>query len=274
MKSIPFLSVFLLFSFLFISLANCSDMESANELYVKSGLEKNIFDVGPALLTGYKHNYNRSKNHTAHEKKIYKNIEQIIDNTFNSQMMKEFIVTGLMKDINEPEMKQILSWLNSSVGKEITLLEEKAGSTEGMEETQRYIRNIKTVPVSKERVRLIKELNSSMNISETTLNIALSTQFALTMTLNKEKKKLSSDDIRKLYEESKTIRSQLEEMVEHQVHGSLLYTYQNLPDDYLEQYISFLKSESGKKYSTVTSSYVIDAITKSCLQFAGEISQL
>ncbi len=113
-----------------------------------------------------------------------------------------------------------------------------------------------------------------MNITETTLNIALSTQFALTMTLAPKKRNLSNGDIQKLYEKSKEIRPQLEPMVEHQVYGSLLYTYQSLSDEALEKYITFIKSKSGERYSTVISSYMLQAITKSCLQFAGEISKL
>ena len=51
-----------------------------------------------------------------------------------------------------------------------------------------YIKNIKKASISPERIRLVKDLNSSMNITDTTVDIALSTQFAL-IDDNKEGKK-------------------------------------------------------------------------------------
>jgi hypothetical protein len=63
-------------------------------------------------------------------------------------------------------------------------------------------------------------------------------------------------------------------MIEHQVHGSLLYTYQALSDDELGKYVAFAQSESGRNYTSVTSSFMLQAIVESSLKFAKEISQL
>ena len=249
-------------------------LEAASELYVKSGLEKQMQDIGPALLVGYKNNYSKAKEHTAYDKKIYQNIGQVIESSFDVQVMKEKVVTGLRKNITENDMEQILAWLSSPVGQKITELEERAGSKDGVRETQKFIRNIKKADVSTERVRLIKELNSSMDIIETTVDIALSTQFALSMTTGKEKKKLSRDDVLKLDVDFKKNRSRIEPMIKHQVHGSLLYTYQALSDEELGEFVAFAKSKNGKNYTRATSSVLIQTIDESSLQFAWEISQL
>ena len=273
-KSIRSASILLYFLFLIPFQVNGADQESANELYVKSGLEKHLQDIGPALLAGYRHHYEKTKEPSERDKTIYRNIEQVIDTSFDTQKMKETVVSGVMRDIKAAEMKSILAWLNSPEGKEITALEEAAGTPKGLEETQRYIKNIKTAPITQERMHLIKELNSTMNITETTLDIAWSTQFALSMTLAPKGKRLNRQEIEKRYEESQKDKRQIEPMVEHQVHGSLLYTYQTLPDEVLKTYISFLRSEGGQAYSSTTSSHMLRAITESCLQFAAEISQL
>lgn len=274
MKFISSFSTLLLVCFFLISYVNGADRESANELYVKSGLEKQMQDIGPALLAGYKNNYSKSKHHTAHDEKIYSNIAQVIESSFAIQAMRETVVTGLMKDMARRDMKLILAWLDSPVGKKITELEERAGSKEGMEATREYIGNIKKTSVSVERIHLIKDLSSSMNITETTVDITLSTQFALSMTMRKAKKKLSRDDIRRLYEDFKKNGSRIEAMAEHQVHGSLLSTYRTLTDEELLEYVAFAKSESGRKYTSVTSSFLLQAIIESSLQFVWGISQL
>ena len=143
----------------------------------------------------------------------------------------------------------------------------------GVRETQAYIKNVTNSKFSNERVRLIKDLNTAMNITETSVQIALSTQFALSMTVNKQRKKLNPADIQNLYDHFKKNRSQLEPIVKNQIHGSLLYTYQNLANEPLQKYFTFTKSDSGRKYSSVTSKFIVQTITDCSLQFAAEISQ-
>lgn len=275
MKFVSSFLTLLLIYFLSISCVTAADLKSANELYAKSGLEKQMRDIGPAILAGYRNNYSKSRRHTARDKKIYRNIGQVIEHSFDTQAMKEIVVNGLAKDIAESDMKLILAWLNSPVGTRITKMEERASSKKGIKETQDYIRNIKKYPISAERIRLIKDLNSSMNITETAVDITLAAQFALSMTTKKTKRKLSRDDIRKLYAEFiKKNRSRVEPMMVYQVQGSLLYTYQTLPDGDLEKYVAFAKSASGRKYNITTSSYMLKAIVRSSLKFALETSRL
>ncbi len=274
MKFLSSFLVLLLICFLSISRVKAADLKSANELYAKSGLEKQMLDIGQALLAGYKNNYGKFERHTARDKKIYRNIGRLIAHSFDPQSMKQIVVNGLAKDIAKSDMKLILAWLDSPVGIRITKMEERASSKKGIKETPDYIRNIKNYPLSAERIRLIKDLNSSMNITETAVDITLVAQFALSMTTNKTKRKLSYDDIRKMYAEFQKNRSRVEPMMVHQVQGSLLYTYQALPDGDLEKYAVFAKSASGRKYNNITSLYMLRAIVRSSLKFALEASLL
>lgn len=274
-KSISSFLTLLSICFLSVSCAKAADLESANELYAKSGLEKQMRDIGPALLAGYRNNYSKSKRHTARDKKIYRNIGQMIEHSFDTQAIKEIVVNGLVKNIAESDMKLILAWLDSPAGNKITKMEERASSREGMEELENYMRNIQKYPLSAKKIRLIKDLNSSMNITETTVDLTLVAQFALSMTTKKPKRKMSRDDIRKLYAEFiKKNRSRIEPMIAHQVQGSLLYTYRTLPNGDLEKYVTFSKTASGKKYNNITTSYILKAITMSSLKFALATSRL
>ena len=133
MKCIFSCTALLLICFFSMSCVNAADRQSASELYVKSGLEKQMRDIGPALLAGYKNNYSRSDQHTDRDKKIYENIEQVIEDSFDVEGMRETVVVGLMEGISDGDMELILAWLDSPVGKKITGLEERAGSEEGCE---------------------------------------------------------------------------------------------------------------------------------------------
>ncbi len=271
--TVPFSILFLLF-FCSISNVHSADRQLANELYVKSGLEKQMHDIGHALLAGYRNNLRKSTRHTARDRKIENNIAQTIISSFDTQAMRKTIVEGMRRDISPDSMKDNLLWFDSPVSKKIVAMEKSASSKEGVIEFQKYIRNIRKMSFQPERIRHIKNLNTSMNIIQTTVDIALSTQFALSMTTRRAKNVLSRDDVSRLYNGFKKRRSQIEPIIKNQVYGSLLYTYQKLSDEELGAYVVFVQSESGQKFSRVTSFFIHKAITESCLQFAWEIAQL
>lgn len=274
MKSFFSFFILLLLSFFSVTSAASANLENAKELYAISGLEDQMSNIGPALLSGYKNNYGKSKHHSADDQKVFLSIEQMINDSFALSEMKETIVQDMKEKIPQSDMAVILTWLNSSIGRKITLLEKKAGTEKGMAETKDYMKNIRKKKVSKERVQLIKDLDHSMNITETTVDVAMCTQFALTMATTKTDRKLSREQIQQHFMEFQSKRPQAETMMQQQAHGSLLYTFQSLPDEELAQYVNFVKTDSGRVYSLTTSASMLQAICDSSLDLAWKISQL
>lgn len=137
-----------------------------------------------------------------------------------------------------------------------------------------FVKSLTNSSVSQERVRSIRKLDEGMHVTETAVEITLSTQFAFSMTTGEAKKTLSRDDIRELYKDFQKHRSSLESILQSQIYASLLYTYQKLTDAELGEYVGFAKSQNGKEYSRVTSMYLTRAVTASCLAFAREVTRL
>lgn len=258
--------------------SNCfvyaSNRQAAMEMYAKSGLEKQMLDIGPAFMAGYKEYYSMARHHLDHDRQVYNSIDQLVDRAFDSVKMREAIVSGLMEKISSGDMLQILAWLSSATGDKITILEEMAGGDAGAKAAQEYARNFTKGSVTEKRVELIKDLTSLMNIVETTVGVTVSTQFALSMTTGIAKKNLSHDDVVRLYENFKANRPQNRKMIENRVYTSLLSTYRTLTDEELAEYVEFIRSEAGQKYSRVTSHFFLKAIVDGCLLLALEASGL
>lgn len=274
MKLFTLLAVFLYFSFFPIFNLNSAERQLAEELYVQSGLQKQMSDIVLALLAGYKHNYDRMARHTDRDKVFHQRIEKVLKSSFDQQAMRKLVVDALEKQMSKNDAEEVLHWLGSSIGKKCTALEERASSQDGIEEGEQFLKNIKTRKFPEGRIHLIKELTVSMDIVETTVEMTLASQFALSMTTRQTKAELSTDKIEQLYNDFKINRSRIEQAIKYQVYGSLLYTYQSLSDAELKEYVSFARSESGQNYTRITSSSIIKAITNSSLQFARAISRL
>jgi len=270
-----FLCTALLSAILFsIGGACADDRKMAEELYSKSGLEEQVKDIGAAVLVGYRNNYRRSDKHSVRDEQINRQIERVIDDSFDPETLRDTVIVGQTTDLSAEDLEAALAWLDSPVGEKVTELEEKASSEEGVKGLQDFARNFNKSSVSAERVRLIRELDQALHITETALDITLSTQFALSMTTREGDETLTRDDIRDLFDDFQKYRPQLEPLVENRVHASLLYTYQQLTDKELGEYLAFAKSAKGAKYNRITALYLTRAITASCLDFAWEINQL
>ncbi len=77
MKFITSFSILLLCFFFATDCSFGASFQKADELYGISGLEKQMRDVGPALLASYQNNYSKTERHSSRDKKIYENIEPI-----------------------------------------------------------------------------------------------------------------------------------------------------------------------------------------------------
>lgn len=257
-----------------VGTAFAGERKLAEELYVKSGLAEQVEDIGAAILAGYQHNYQRSDAHTDRDEKIHREIGRVVAETFDVNNIRDSVVVGSANDLKSEDLDAALAWLDSPTGQKVTALEKKASSPEGVQGLRDFARNFTRDSVTQERVRLIRELDEALHVTETAVEIALSTQFALSVTVRPKTQTLSRDEIRELYEKFRSNKDQLRPRVQNQVYASLLYTYQDLTDSELKAYLAFASSPGGAEYNRVTSVYLTRAITESCLNFAREIGRL
>ncbi len=252
-----------------------ADRQSVEELYIKSGLARQLESVGPALWAGYSEYFRSSGGHSGREKKVYREVERLLAESFDVRRMRETLVAGLMLDIPDRDMERILAWLNSPVGRKITALEEHASSGEGMRQALEYIRSIERKSVPDSRRRLVERLDRAMDITATTVDVTLAMQFALALTMDGVGRNMSEDQVAERFENFRQNRNgQVPVTTRRQVLGTLLYTYQSLSDEELAGYLDFIGSESGQVYSRVTSKHLLQALNNASFEFARRVSVL
>lgn len=222
------------------------------ELFVKSGLEKQLEQVPLVIQATFEQASQADKN----IQKLPSNISSImkvsIRDAFKPTSLKEAMLTAIKAKLATQDIKEVLVWLDSPLGKKCTQLEEGASTPEAMVKMQKYAAQLQNSPPTTERLNIIRKLDSAVKGTEGGVELAINSQIAVAMatisTLPPEQRR-SLESISREFEKN---RPQLEAMVRSQVLLSFLYTYRSLTDDEIQQYLDFAASPAGARFISVT----------------------
>ncbi|MBW2072990.1 MAG: DUF2059 domain-containing protein [Deltaproteobacteria bacterium] len=245
-----------------------------NELYVKSGMEKQVEQFPLIIQAGFDQAVARDEHLQRLPQNITADIRRLIKQSFTEELFKKTMLEEVATEMSRADIKQVLQWLDSPLGKKCRQLEEAATTPEILNEIQAYAIKMQESPPSKARLRLVQEFDAVTQATEANVTISMNTQFAVTAaivaTLPPEAQ-IPPDEI---MGELEKVRADLKAMLRPQVIMSILYTYRTLSDDELERYIEFSKSRVGSKYQKVTISGFKKALTDGAIRWGHSIGKL
>lgn len=240
--------------FIFFATRTCPaeklSAEQLNELYVKSGLEKQIGSLPDLMASGIKQEFSRDKKLTEDQMKI---IESSVRKNFHPNAMKPLILEHFQKKLSPEVVKELLAWLETPFGKKITSLEEKSSTPEFMKEMDDFIKNYDSNAAPPDnRIRITEKLCAATNVVDFSVNMICDIQISIANAAaiaggNKENKKF--EEFVKSVSDSKSF---MKTMMKEQMNLSYIYIYRLLTVDELNAYHDFLVSPSGKVYTEAT----------------------
>lgn len=241
-----------------LSYAQNADDSLVRELFVRSG-EENLLDQLPSLILA---GFNRTVQDDEQARKLPKNVlsamRAAVPTAFAPEKSKETMLAELAGKLTSQDIKGIIQWLDSPLGKKCIGLEEQAARPEAQADMQQYAAGLREKPPTPERVKTIQDFDSALKETDSAVEIALQTQAAVALafiaTFPKEKQQTPDAVLRDMEKK----RPAFETEVRRQTFVDLMYTYRNLTDDEIRQYTEFAKSPVGTKYSSV----VMDAYKK------------
>jgi hypothetical protein len=247
------LLVMIIVSLLPISVyAQIQNDAQVQELYVKSGLEKQLEQLPLVIQATFEQASQVDKRVQKLPGNVSSIIKASIQQAFKPASLKETVLTEIRAKLATQDIKKVLAWLESPLGRKCTQLEEDASTPEALAKMQQYAARIQNSPPSAERLKIIRKLDSAVKGTEGGVELAIDSQVAIALatisTLPAEQQR-SLESISREFEKN---RPQLEAMVRAQVLLSFLYTYRNLTDAEIQQYIDFAASPGGSKYHSVT----------------------
>jgi len=170
--------------------------------------------------------------------------------------------------MSDADIKQVLEWLDSPLGKKITALESAAATPEGMTAMQGQMESLLR---RSDRVALTEEFDKAARVTDATINLINNMQVALTAAMMAQLPKEQQLPIEALQQIVQENEANMRAMMEPQIQASLLYTYQSLSDEELERYIAFANSEAGQRYHAVSIDALGFALINASKRFAVEL---
>jgi uncharacterized protein YqeY len=222
------------------------------ELYVKSGMEKQTEQI-PSLMQAL---IDRPSFEDDQLRKLPKSVLSVmrasIPEAFAPERLKEVILADLTGKLSDQEIKEVLQWLDSPLGKKCTQLEVEASTAEAQSDIQKFADGLQDSPPRDERLKALRELDSAAKITDSAVEMAIDIQAATALgmvaALPLEQQKRPDEVARELEE----TRSAVEAAARSEIFISNLYTYRSLTETEIKQYTEFAKSSAGSQFSSVS----------------------
>lgn len=232
--------------------------EQSKALFRLSGLEKQIQSIEPQTVDGI------ATQASQLPPELQEVLVRIARETFATDVLTREALARLDAQIVPGKAEQALVWLRSPQGRKITSLEEAASTGEGIRGLQSYAASLQENMPAATRVELVRRLDTATGATQLLVDTAIATTLAVVVALDATSDAPKTiDDLKK---ELEPTRAQLRPVFEQTMLVSFLYTYRDLSDEKLVEYIEFLESDTGSWYNRVASQAMVGAITASTLR--------
>ena len=261
---------FLIFSVILVPVhGKASEKETlTGQLMKMSGLEEQLNQIKEHVFT----NLNEEKETVPED--LYEAITQAMAEAYEGKKMQEIVSARLSANLNIEEMRGILNWLQSGLGRKITGLEEDASTPEAFEAMQTYTRQLQTSPPTPQRLELSQRLDHATNATTMAVDIILLTAYGVAAALDTIMPEDQRTDLDMLREEIESQRQELTPFIQQMTIASFLFTYRTLGDAEIERYIAFCESDLGKRYNLVVGAAFMNAMLEATETMRAELMNI
>ncbi len=205
---------------------------------------------------------------------IYSALEREMVKAWDPERLLRGISDRVEKNLDIRSMEEVLTWLDSDLGKKITAVE-KANTTPGvMQAIEEYGNSLKKTPPPKKRIDLVQKLIEAENSVKSIADMKISMTIAMLTAINPSLPKEKRADLNVIRKQLEELRPRIEEETRTQEMHGKFYTYRTLKDEELQPYVEFAESESGKRYNTITIGAFRDGVERGSSDFGKVVGEL
>ncbi len=244
------------------------------ELYVTSGLEMQVQQLAPAINAGIQQSLQKGPDSGGKKEKFSKRLQSAVTQVYGAEPLKRVMLEHLTKHLNKATTNAALAWLRSDLGRKVTQMEIVAMSVKGQQEATAYYQTLEKSPPEDTRVDLVAELVLATKASEVGTDTAINIQAAIIAALLSQAPKSEDTSLAMIKGHLEKQRDKIGESVAQQSIMSFLYTYRDLSDKELGQYIKFANSKAGQAYHDTFSASLNLALTQAGRSLTKELSRV
>ena len=140
------------------SFANDQNNSQVLELYVESGMEKQVEELPPVIQSLFDRSVPGDDQARKLPKEILSAMRTSVPEAYAPEKLKKTILAELTGKLTDQDIKDTLQWLDSPIGKKCTQLEEEASTPEALAAMQEYAARLHNSP---QRLSVSKYCGSS-----------------------------------------------------------------------------------------------------------------
>ena len=252
---------------------NCfADDNDSNQLVQtlmeKSGLKKQIEQMPQLLQAELDQQQMEAKGLTQEE---FNKISRLARSAFDAKTIHSAVQTYIKSNLPENDMRGVLEWLDSPLGRKITKLEEDASTAEAYTDMQAIGPKLLDENKDSARIHKIKRLDNAIGATESTISTVLNIQLAMVTAMSgamEADEQPSFEDVQDLVNRN---RSQILAVMERMVRMQFLYTYRELTDSEIDRYTRFAETGSGNRYHNVTIKAIDEAFVRAARKMGSQM---
>jgi hypothetical protein len=232
-----------------------------DKVIILSGLQKQIDQIGDKILEDVHQSPQKPDDPI-----IVEHIEKIVMNAYRSEFFYQQLRSTLKQNLDRDQLKTLIQMYNSPLMLRITEMENRDFNLETFES---FIEGLMRTPLPANRLRLLQDLESITRTTEFVTEIALSTKRALLMGM------MNNEDNEATQTLDASIAAQKAEMNDNTYQNVIImmaYSYHELTDLELGEYIRFYETAEGEWFITHAVNALIGAFRSGALQAGKSIA--
>jgi len=203
----------------------------------------------------------------------YGTLQKIFSDTFSAQAIKQDVVEYLGQTYDQGRYTSLVELLQSPLAKRMTALEVATGTPEEFQNMLHYATDLATDPPSAKRVALVAELDKVSHATELTATLQIETLRSMLGAFASYSPEGDSATREKMNHIVNGGREQIVTTAHQLVIVSYLYTYRDVSDEDLNNYIAIYRNTDLQWYLDTASSALVKAIENSSVAAGRRIAK-
>ncbi|OEY67871.1 hypothetical protein BG841_01935 [Marinobacter sp. X15-166B] len=200
-------------------------------------------------------------------------VANIVGSTINGARIRAQIVRDLDAGLSDQQLENVQKWYTTPLGQKVVQAEVDASSPVAWQRIETAAGALKKQYQGSRRAQLFERFNTASRATESTVDTAIAVQLGMASALAALNGGTGAG-FEQLRQQVEHQRSAIRTLVQEQVYGAYLYTYEALSTAELEQYIEFLESAYGADFSRVVTGSIQSAVLQPIETLSGQLMKL
>jgi len=261
-----------------IPVAALAQERHTDQLLVMSGLHQQLEQIETMMKLGIDEAQSKAVAQglkTAMGATELSRVKAAVSTAFGADVLRQACREAFIERLSAAEEEQVLAWLSTGLGQQITTLEEREDYTSGDEVAKRDAaakRLAGSLPAS--RVALLQRLATASLAGEAAATMIINTTIGTTYGVAAATPPLDTTMVDALRKRMEAQRPQMAAYLHQLAVQQYAYTYRSLLNDELERYVAFAESPYGRRYHEATIHALGQAFARGSMQLGLELGTL